>query len=158
MTDYSLLLKQTESLAKDSPELISLLANASALLFQELEDINWAGFYLVRDHELILGPFQGKVACTRIDKGKGVCGTAWETDRIQCVADVHLFPGHIACDSTSNSEVVIPIHFKNEVVAVMDIDSTIKNRFDEADCKGLTDIVKIIEGNWTSYRVSADTL
>ena len=145
MTDYNLLIKQCESLAEDNAEWLPLLANTSALLFDALEDVNWAGFYMVKGDELILGPFQGKVACTRIKKGKGVCGTAWEEDKAQLVADVHKFPGHIACDSASNSEIVIPIHFEGKVAAVLDIDSPLLKRFSEADQAGLTSIVEVIE-------------
>ena len=145
MTDYNLLVKQCESFAEDSTEWLPLLANTSALLFDALEDVNWAGFYMVKGDELILGPFQGKVACMRIGKGRGVCGTAWEEDKVQLVADVHQFPGHIACDSASNSEIVIPIHFEGKVVAVLDIDSPLLKRFSEADQAGLTSIVEVIE-------------
>ena len=145
MTDYNLLIKQCESLAEDNAEWLPLLANTSALLFDALDDVNWAGFYMAKGDELILGPFQGKVACTRIKKGKGVCGTAWEEDKAQLVADVHKFPGHIACDSASNSEIVIPIHFEGKVAAVLDIDSPLLKRFSEADQAGLTSIVEVIE-------------
>lgn len=145
--EYNLLTKQVEALAEDSSDWLPLLANVSALLFYSLPDINWAGFYMVRGDELMLGPFQGKVACTRIAKGKGVCGTAWEKDEIQLVSDVHEFPGHIACDADSNSEIVVPIHSEGEIVAVLDIDSPHKSRFNEDDRKGLADIVKIIEKN-----------
>ena len=145
MTDYKLLCKQLESLAEVSTDIMPIMANASALLFDALSDINWAGFYLVKDESLLLGPFQGKVACVRIDKGKGVCGTAWEKDEVQVVPDVHAFPGHIACDSASKSEIVIPIHQGGEVIAVLDIDSPSLNRFSEEDRDGLIEFVKTIE-------------
>ncbi len=131
--DYSLLCGQLRSLAGDAEYEITNLANASALLFESLPELNWAGFYLYRDGELILGPFQGKPACTRIAVGKGVCGTAAKTDETQLVADVHSFPGHIACDSASNSEIVIPLHRDGTLYGVLDIDSPLLNRFDEAD-------------------------
>ena len=108
MVDYEMIRKQTESLAEESADYIPVMANVSALLFYTLPDINWAGFYLVKEDSLLLGPFQGKVACVRIARGRGVCGTAWEEDRVQLVPDVHAFPGHIVCDSASRSEIVIP--------------------------------------------------
>lgn len=145
MVDYVLLTKQMESLAEESSECIPVMANTAALLFSEMPDINWAGFYLVKEDCLILGPFQGKVACVRIEKGKGVCGKAWEEDRIQLVPDVHCFQGHIACDSASRSEIVIPIHNKGEVAAVLDIDSPILSRFSEKDKEGLADLVEKFE-------------
>ena len=121
------------------------MSNVSALLFSQLTEINWAGFYLVMDGALILGPFQGKVACVRIEKGKGVCGTAWEKDSVQLVPDVHAFPGHIACDSASRSEIVVPIHRDGEVCGVLDIDSPIKDRFGIEDRDGLVELVKAME-------------
>ena len=121
------------------------MANASALLYDALQDVNWAGFYLVRGGDLILGPFQGKVACVRIAKGKGVCGTAWKEDRTQLVPDVHAFPGHIACDAASRSEIVVPIRRGGEVVAVLDIDSPVPERFTEEDREGLELFVKTLE-------------
>jgi GAF domain-containing protein len=121
------------------------LSNASALLWLLLKDINWVGFYLVKEDELVLGPFQGKPACIRIQKGKGVCGTAWETDEVQLVPDVHDFPGHIACDSASASEIVLPIHSGGRVVAVLDIDSPLINRFDAEDQQGLLRIREQLE-------------
>lgn len=126
------------------------ISNASSLLFMMLEDINWAGFYLYKNDGLILGPFQGKPACVRIKMGRGVCGTAAETRDIQVVEDVNLFPGHIACDSASQSEIVIPIIKEDRLVGVMDIDSPIKGRFNEQDAKGLSDFVNILNRsvNW----------
>ena len=145
MTDYPLLIAQFEALAESSRNYIPLLSNTSALIYQSLEDLNWAGFYLVKDDALLLGPFQGKTACVNIAKGKGVCGTAYEKDETQLVEDVHKFPGHIACDSASNSEIVVPIHHDNKVVAVLDIDSPLLNRFNEEDQKGLEDLIKKLE-------------
>jgi len=142
--DYDLLTAQLRGLIGQDPYFVPALSNASALLWETLEDINWAGFYIVRDGQLVLGPFQGKVACIHIQKGKGVCGTAWETDTVQLVPNVHDFPGHIACDSASNSEIVVPIHSKGEVVAVLDIDSPFLNRFTEEDREGLSLIAALL--------------
>ncbi|MCR5032333.1 MAG: GAF domain-containing protein [Lachnospiraceae bacterium] len=149
MTDYSLMNKQLEALLSDESWFIPALSNASALLMESMEDLNWAGFYLVKDGQLVLGPFQGKVACIHIAQGKGVCGTAFAEDRLQLVKNVHAFPGHIACDSASNSEIVIPIHQKGEIVAVLDIDSPSLNRFDETDAAGLSEFVKVLEDTLT---------
>ena len=143
--DYRLLCRQIESLAEESPDWLPVMANASALLYDALQDVNWAGFYLVRGGDLILGPFQGKVACVRIAKGKGVCGTAWKEDRTQLVSDVHAFPGHIACDAASRSEIVVPIRRGGEVVAVLDIDSPVPERFTEEDREGLELFVNTLE-------------
>lgn len=137
--------RQAESLAEESPDYIPVMANVSSLLFYTLPDINWAGFYLVKEDSLLLGPFQGKVACVRIAKGRGVCGTAWEEDTVQLVPDVHAFPGHIACDSASRSEIVVPIHQQGKVVAVLDIDSPLPDRFSEVDKEGLTALADTIE-------------
>ncbi len=145
MTDYKLLAAQIKSLAEDEPHFIPVMSNASALLFDNMEDLNWAGFYLMNKGSLMLGPFQGKVACIRIEVGKGVCGTAVAEDRTQLVKDVHQFPGHIACDSASNSEIVVPIHRDGEVVAVLDIDSPSIGRFDESDREGLEAFVRTLE-------------
>ena len=145
MTDYNLIFKQAQALTEDVKWDITLFANISALLYESMEDINWAGFYLLRDTELLLGPFQGKTACMRIPVGKGVCGTAVKEGRIIRVEDVHAFPGHIACDSASNSEIVLPIFCGNHVIGVLDIDSPIKGRFSEEDEKGLGEIVNLIE-------------
>ena len=182
MTDYGLLAKQTVSLAEVDAHWLPVLSNAAALLWDALDDINWAGFYLVdpatvtgvepdagsgavaeldaapgvepdaapSDHEpctpeLRLGPFQGKVACVRIPFGRGVCGTAAETKTSQLVEDVHQFPGHIACDSASNSEVVVPIVKDNQVVGVLDIDSPSVARFTQEDLTGLEQVVKALE-------------
>ena len=144
---YEDLNMQLEGLITSVPHLIANLANASALLYEKLADINWAGFYLMQDGLLVLGPFQGKTACIEIPVGKGVCGTAVEQDKLQLVEDVHVFPGHIACDSASNSEIVIPIHKNGEIFGVLDIDSPIFSRFTEDDAQGLQEFVKILEKN-----------
>ena len=143
--DYQLLCRQLTALTEEVPHTISNLSNAAALLWQELPRINWAGFYLMEQDALILGPFQGKPACIRISVGKGVCGTAVAHDSIQLVYDVHQFPGHIACDSASNSEIVLPIHVKGEIWGVLDIDSPHIGRFTEADRAGLEKFVAILE-------------
>ena len=145
MTDYKLLAAQIKSLAEDEPNYIPVMSNASALIYENMEDLNWAGFYIMNKGSLMLGPFQGKVACIRIELGKGVCGTAAATNETQLVKDVHQFPRHIACDSASNSEIVVPIHCDGKVVAVLDIDSPSLNRFDESDKEGLELFVKTLE-------------
>lgn len=136
-TDYPLILEQLAALTESVRDAVANLANASAVLAMNLEDINWVGFYLVRGQQLILGPFQGKPACARIDFGKGVCGTAISEDATQVVANVHAFQGHIACDGASNSEIVIPIRHNGKPVAVLDIDSPLFSRFTEEDRTGL---------------------
>ncbi len=143
--DYQLLCTQLRALTDGIPYETANLANAAALLWENLENINWAGFYKMEDNALILGPFQGKPACIRIEVGKGVCGTAVAENRTQLVADVHAFPGHIACDSASNSEIVIPIHTKGGIWGVLDIDSPVFDRFSPADQAGLEAFVKILE-------------
>ena len=143
MVNYDLVCQQLSALKEGFPYEVANLANASALLWQELPDINWAGFYKMTDGALVLGPFQGKPACIRIPVGKGVCGTAVAQDRTQLVADVHEFPGHIACDSASNSEIVIPIHSNGHVVGVLDIDSPVYSRFSPEDQAGLEEFCKI---------------
>jgi GAF domain-containing protein len=143
--DYALLAAQVRSLAEEDAHWLPVLANASALVMESLPDLNWAGFYLMRGGRLVLGPFQGKVACVHIEVGRGVCGTAAELDETQLVANVHEFAGHIACDSTSNSEVVVPIHADGKVVGVLDIDSPLLDRFDEVDASGLEAVVAAIE-------------
>ncbi len=145
MTDYDLLAKQLEALISDTGWEISILANASALIWDALDNINWAGFYLMRNGSLELGPFQGKVACVTIGAGKGVCGAAAVQDRTQLVPDVHSFPGHIACDSASNSEIVIPLHAAGKIYGVLDIDSPLFSRFDETDRDGLETLAEVIE-------------
>ena len=145
MTDYNLLAQQIKVLAEDEPNFLPVFSNASALLYENMEDLNWAGFYLMDKGSLLLGPFQGKVACIRIELGKGVCGTAAGNDETQLVKNVHEFAGHIACDSASNSEIVVPIHKDGKVVAVLDIDSPSLGRFTEEDKTGLEDFVKVLE-------------
>ena len=142
---YSLLSIRLRGLIDGIPHQISNLANASALLGDALLNINWVGFYLMREGRLVLGPFQGKPACIEIEIGKGVCGTAVANDQVMLVKDVHQFPGHIACDSASNSEIVIPLHKGNEIVGVLDIDSPILARFDKEDQEGLEHFVRILE-------------
>ncbi len=142
---YDTLARQAAELIREESWHISMFANVSALLYGALANVNWAGFYIVRDGRLLLGPFQGKIACIHIEKGRGVCGTAWEKDETMLVPDVHQFPGHIACDSASRSEIVIPVHRAGEVVAVLDIDSPVKGRFNREDQKGLEQIVRQIE-------------
>ena len=143
--DYKLLCAQLKALIEDVENPISNLSNAAALLWQELIDINWAGFYKMEGGILVLYPFQGKTACTKIAVGRGVCGTAVAEDKTQLVPDVHQFPGHIACDCASNSEIVVPIHVNGEIWGVLDIDSPSLNRFDEEDQEGLEAFVKILE-------------
>ena len=145
MTDYNEINAMLASIIEDVPYTMTNLANASALLNEKLDGINWVGFYTIKDGRLVLGPFQGKVACTIIPIGKGVCGTAAATDSTQVVPDVHKFPGHIACDSASNSEIVIPMHRGGTVFGVLDIDSPLFNRFDENDRAGLETFVKTLE-------------
>ena len=170
MADYGLLAKQIVSLAEVDAHWLPVLSNAAALLWDALDDVNWVGFYLVdpvtvtgvepdadlesgaapsahelRTPELRLGPFQGKVACVRIPFGRGVCGTAAATKTSQLVEDVHQFPGHIACDSASNSEVVVPIFKDGQVVGVLDIDSPSVARFTQEDLAGLEQVVKALE-------------
>ncbi|XCP85647.1 GAF domain-containing protein [Roseburia hominis] len=142
---YRLLKTQLQGLIDGIPYTLSNLANASALLYQALPNINWAGFYLIEDGRLILGPFQGKPACVKIEIGKGVCGTAVSLDEIMLVKNVHEFPGHIACDSASNSEIVIPLHANGKIIGVLDIDSPILSRFDEEDRAGLLTFTQILE-------------
>lgn len=142
--NYDLVARQTKELFH--PDWVAYLSNVSALLNENLDDINWVGFYIVRDDRLILGPFQGKVACVEIPYGKGVCGTCWKEDAVQLVENVHEFKGHIACDSASNSEIVLPVHDREgRVVALLDIDSPQFSRFDEDDSEGLLKVVREIE-------------
>jgi L-methionine (R)-S-oxide reductase len=134
---YKIMLVRLEGLLSSESDWLANVSNAAALLYANLQDINWSGFYFMKQDELVLGPFQGKTACTRIKPGKGVCGTAAAEMKTQLVHDVHLFPGHIACDSASNSEVVVPLIKDGVLYGVLDIDSPIKNRFDELDAKYL---------------------
>ncbi|MDF2941361.1 MAG: hypothetical protein K0S01_219 [Herbinix sp.] len=142
---YHLLQEQLKALLEDEPNMIPNLSNASALLNLALKDINWVGFYLMHNNELLLGPFQGKPACIHIPIGKGVCGTAVSQEKTQLVPDVHAFPGHIACDSASRSEIVVPIRVNGSIVGVLDIDSPSVERFDTLDQVGLEKFVQILE-------------
>ncbi|WP_173915829.1 GAF domain-containing protein [Halobacillus sp. Marseille-Q1614] len=142
---YQLLIKQLDALLKDEPDVIANLSNASALLNQFLEDTNWVGFYLFKNDELVLGPFQGLPACVRIPSGKGVCGTAVSEQKTQRVYSVKEFPGHIACDAASQSEIVVPIIKDGEIFGVLDIDSPSVGRFDETDEKYLNEFVKTLD-------------
>ncbi|WP_237055881.1 GAF domain-containing protein [Microbulbifer sediminum] len=141
---YSALAAQLEGLLSSERDWLANTANASALLFMELPDINWAGFYFLHDDELRVGPFQGKPACTRIPVGAGVCGTAVATGQAQLVDDVHAFPGHIACDAVSASEVVIPLYVGDRCLGVLDIDSPTKSRFNEEDLAGLQEFARVL--------------
>ena len=145
MVNYEELNDSLAAILDGVPHRTANLANASALLYDTLDRLNWAGFYLVENGILVLGPFQGKVACVEIEIGKGVCGTAVATGKTQLVKDVHQFPGHIACDSASNSEIVVPIFQNGTVVGVLDIDSPEFARFDERDQEGLEGFVRVIE-------------
>lgn len=144
-TDRTLFLEQARALMEDVPYLTANLANISALIYGAFPDINWAGFYIMENARLILGPFQGKPACVVLSLGKGVCGTAAQEDRTLVVPDVHQFAGHIACDSASESEIVVPIHHDGKVWGVLDIDSPVKDRFTEEDKKALEALVEILE-------------
>ena len=144
-TDYQFLAQSVTALTEGIPYETANLANVSALLWQELKDINWVGFYKMMDGQLVLGPFQGKVACVLIPVGKGVCGAAVAEDKTQLVYDVHQFPGHIACDCASNSEIVVPIHVNGQIWGVLDIDSPHVGRFTEIDKDGLEKVVKALE-------------
>ena len=144
--DYDMLIKQLISLSEDVPEPVSVLANAAALLYDALPDLNWAGFYLAKENVLWLGPFQGKPACVKIPFGRGVCGTAAQRRETVLVPDVHAFPGHIACDCASNAEIVTPVFNGGALFGVLDIDSPIPGRFTGADKEGLEGFVRALEG------------
>jgi L-methionine (R)-S-oxide reductase len=141
---YAALRDELSALIAGESDWIANLANASSLLYHSLDQVNWAGFYLLRDSELVVGPFQGKPACVRIALGRGVCGTAAQRRETIVVTDVHQFPGHIACDSASNSEIVVPMMKNDDLIGVLDIDSPIKNRFDDADREGLERFVAVL--------------
>ena len=152
MTDYELLNRTLRSMIDGVPHPVSNLANASALLWEALEDINWAGFYLMEEEILVLGPFQGKTACIEIGPGKGVCGAAAAQNRTQLVPDVHAFPGHIACDSASNSEIVVPLRRRDGTVfGVLDIDSPLYDRFSEDDCAGLESFAATLSEHLSAF-------
>lgn len=141
---YAQLAKTADAFIDSNDSITTALANLSAILYDALPDINWAGFYMVGNNKLLLAPFQGKPACTSIPHGKGVCGTCWATATPQLVADVHNFAGHIACDSASNSEIVLPLLHNGNVIGVLDIDSPTLNRFDNIDLQGLKSIVDLL--------------
>ncbi|MFT0602119.1 GAF domain-containing protein [Bacillus cereus] len=141
---YETVIKQLDALLTGESNVVANLSNASALLNQFLDRVNWVGFYVTEGNQLVLGPFQGMPACVRIPFGRGVCGVAAETKATQLVADVHQFPGHIACDSASNSEIVVPIIKDGNVIGVLDIDSPEKNRFDEVDQRYLEKFVETL--------------
>ncbi len=143
-TFYSQLTAQARSLVEGERDMIANMANISALLFNQMDDVNWAGFYLYKEDQLVLGPFQGQPACIRIPMGKGVCGTAAATKTVQRIEDVHQFEGHIACDAASNSEIVIPIVVDNQLVGVLDIDSPNLSRFTAEDEAGLCEIIGVL--------------
>lgn len=145
MTDYKELKAQLDALTEGVAHPIANLANASALLWQALPELNWAGFYLLERDRLVLGPFQGKTACIEIPLGRGVCGVAAAEDRTMVVEDVHCFRGHIACDSASNSEIVVPLRRNGRVVGVLDLDSPVRNRFTETDRAGLEAFAALLE-------------
>ena len=147
MTDYEALIAQAEALITGVPHRIANLANVSALIFDTLEDLNWAGFYLLEGETLVLGPFQGKPACIEIPVARGVCGTAVREDSSQLVPDVHAFSGHIACDSASRSELVVPLHQNGAVIGVLDLDSPSLARFTEADRDGMERLARVLEQN-----------
>lgn len=141
---YQLLIEQAKALVSGEPDMIANMANISALLYHNLDEVNWAGFYLHKDEQLVLGPFHGQPACIRIPMGAGVCGTAAATGKTQIVEDVHAFVGHIACDAASNSEIVIPLYHEGNLLGVLDIDSPSYGRFDDADHQGLQPIVEAL--------------
>ena len=145
MTDYNLIKEQIKGFAETDPWFLPLLSNAAAVLYQSLPNIIWAGFYLIHEGKLVLGPFQGNPACIHIAIGRGVCGTAVQEKKILRVDDVHQFPGHIACDSASRSEIVLPLEKDGEIVGVLDIDSAILRRFSKEDETGLKEITEIIQ-------------
>ncbi|QXA49377.1 GAF domain-containing protein [Enterobacter cancerogenus] len=142
---YADLNRDFQALMAGETSFLATLANTSALLFERLSGVNWAGFYLLEDNTLVLGPFQGKIACVRIPVGRGVCGTAVATNQVQRVEDVHAFDGHIACDATSNSEIVLPLVVKGQIMGVLDIDSTDFGRFSAEDEQGLRELVANLE-------------
>ena len=144
MTDYTLLVEQAAAMIETEPHYVAALSNISALIYESMDSLNWAGFYLMDRGSLLVGPFQGRPACIRIEIGKGVCGTAVKEKKIQRVADVHAFPGHIACDAASRSEIVLPIRSGGGIAGVLDIDSPVAERFDLEDEKGLALLADLI--------------
>lgn len=144
---YNDLLRQAHALLQIERDPVANMANLAALLYHGLPQVNWAGFYVLKEGVLVLGPFQGKPACVRIPLGKGVCGTAAQERKIRCVPDVHAFAGHIACDSASRSEVVLPVFNNKTLWGVLDIDAPVKNRFAQEDCENLAKIARLFEQN-----------
>ena len=158
MTDYAMMLKQAEEMLAEEPWYVAAMSNLSALIMENMDGLNWAGFYLRRGGGLTVGPFQGKPACIHIPMGKGVCGTAAQRDETVVVPDVHAFPGHIACDSASRSEIVIPLHADGQVAGVLDIDSPVLNRFSAEDQEGLEQLAALLQdrlGGFASAVTSA---
>lgn len=151
---YADLNRDFQALMTGETSFLATLANTSALLFERLSDVNWAGFYLLEGNTLVLGPFQGRLACVRIPVGRGVCGTAVAQNQVQRVEDVHAFDGHIACDSASNAEIVLPLSVNNQIIGVLDIDSTAFGRFTDEDEQGLRELVANLENvlNATDYQ------
>lgn len=151
---YADLNRDFQALMAGETSFLAVISNTSALLYERLSDVNWAGFYLLEGNTLVLGPFQGKIACVRIPVGRGVCGTAVAENRVQRIEDVHAFDGHIACDAASNAEIVLPLEVNGQVIGVLDIDSTVFSRFSEEDEKGLRELVvhlqKVLEA--TDYQ------
>jgi GAF domain-containing protein len=141
---YAEMVRSADALTSGEPDAVANMANIAALLWEYLPDVNWTGFYRVVDGELVLGPFQGKAACIRIPFGKGVCGTAAQSGETQLVEDVHAFPGHIACDANSASELVVPVKRNGTVIAVIDLDSPTLNRFDAEDAQGVELLARMI--------------
>ena len=151
---YELINAQVQALISGESDMIANMANIAAVLFNNLEQVNWAGFYLFKEEQLVLGPFQGQPACIRIPMGKGVCGTAASRRETMVVKDVHEFAGHIACDAASNSEVVVPIVVNDQLIGVLDIDSPITERFDNDDREGLETLVSTFEASLTTAELA----
>ena len=150
MTDFKLMQRQVEALLKEEPWYVSAMSNISAVIMNEMDRLNWAGFYLLREGRLVVGPFQGKPACIHITPGKGVCGTCLEKGETIVVPDVHAFPGHMACDSASRSEIVVPVRHDSKIAAVLDIDSPVPDRFSKEDREGLEGLAEIME-RWMNF-------
>ena len=154
MTDYAMMLKQAEEMLAEEPWYVAAMSNLSALIMENMDGLNWAGFYLRRGGGLTVGPFQGKPACIHIPMGKGVCGTAAQRDETVVVPDVHAFSGHIACDSASRSEIVIPLHADGQVSGVLDIDSPLLNRFSAEDQEGLEQLVRLFQERMGGFPIA----
>ena len=157
MTDYAMMLKQAEEMLAEEPWYVAAMSNLSALIMENMDGLNWAGFYLRRGGGLTVGPFQGKPACIHIPMGKGVCGTAAQRDETVVVPDVHAFSGHIACDSASRSEIVIPLHADGQVSGVLDIDSPLLNRFSAEDQEGLEQLVRLFQERMGGFPIAPQT-